>query len=158
MKKGKLLLLAIFSMYAFSVVNTAYGFSVTRPVADAGSPSALAASKYVNASEFIKLSVEQYTAITGMKLNVFQRLAFRAARMRMKHDLKKNPSLRITDYVDGDGSFRIDPLWLILGVLLGPIAVLIAYVTKQESHKITSSWIGFGVAVILTVVLWKSIF
>lgn len=158
MKKLNLLLLPVFSIYAFLVVNTAYGFSASRPVADGGSPSSLAASKYLNASEFIKLSVAQYITLTGKRLNVFQKLAFRAAKMRMKHDLKKNPSLLITDYVDGDGSFRVDPLWLILGVLLGPIAVLIAYVTKQESLKITSSWIGFGVAVILVAVLWKSIF
>lgn len=69
----------------------------------------------------------------------------------MKHDLKKSPNLRITDYIDADGSttFRLDILWLILGILIGPIGVLLAYLTKQEKYKITSSWIGFAVWLIL---------
>ena len=157
MKKIKLLLLASFSVFAFSGMSTLYGFSVIKPAVNTELPS-LAASKYLKASEFIKLSPEEYAAITGKKLNFFQRMSFRVAKMRMKHDLKKNADLLITDYVDGDGSFRVDPLWLILGVLLGPIGVLIAYLTKQESYKITSSWIGFGAAILLSLVFWKSIF
>ena len=46
MKKIKLLLLAAFSIYAFSGVNMAYGFSVIKPVVNADLPSSLAAFKY----------------------------------------------------------------------------------------------------------------
>ena len=146
MKKIKLLLLAVISIYAFSGVNMAYGFSGIKPVE---SP-ALAAVKYLQASEFVKLSAADYTALTGKKLNFLQRLSFKATKLKMKHDLKRNPNLKITDYIDGDGStFRVDALWLIIGIIIGPIGVLIAYATHQEKYKITSSWIGFAVWLLL---------
>ena len=155
MKKIKLLLFIAFSLYAFSCVNRAYGFSIIKP---AEQPSSLEVFKYLKASEFVKLSVQDFNNLTGKKLNFFQRMSFRITKMKMKHDLKKNPELTITDYVDGDGSFRIDILWLILGLILGPIGVLIAYLTRQESYKTTSAWIGFGAAVLLSLVFWKSLF
>jgi hypothetical protein len=55
-------------------------------------------------------------------------------------------------------TFQIDILWLLLGVLLGPIGVLIAYVTKQEQYKLTSSWIGFGIFVLIILLFHSSIF
>ena len=118
MKKIKLLLVAVFSIYAFSGVNMAYGFSGIKPVE---SP-AVASLKYLQASEFVKLSAKEYTALTGKKLNFLQRLSFSVTKMKMKRDLKKNPNLKITDYIDADSTtFQIDALWLILGVLIGPI-------------------------------------
>lgn len=150
MKKIKLLVLAVFSIYAFSGVNMAYGFSVIKPVANTEAPMSLAASKYINVSEFVKLSAKEYATLTGKKLNFLQRLSFNLTKAKMKRDLKKNPNLKITDYIDSDGtSFKLDALWLILGVLIGPIGVLLAYLTKQEKYKITSSWIGFAVWLIL---------
>lgn len=147
MKKIKLLLVAAFSIYAFSGVNMTYGFSVIKPVEP---ESSLAAFKYVKASEFVKLSVKEYSELTGKKLNFLQRLSFKATKMKMKHDLKRNPELKITDYINADSTtFQIDALWLILGILIGPIGVLLAYLTKQEKYKITSTWIGFAVWLIL---------
>jgi uncharacterized membrane protein len=89
----------------------------------------------------------------------------------MKHDLKKNPNLLITDYTNspsGSGS-RFSFLWFILGVagiILGlmmplwplffvcafaPIAV--AYITKQDTVSKKSVWIGFGVGLLLLLLL-----
>lgn len=148
MKKIKLLLLGFFSIYAFAGINTTYGFSVIKPVT--AEPTGLAALKYVQASEFVKLSAKDYSEITGKKLNFMQKLSFKVTKMKMKRDLKKNPDLKLTDYINGDGTtFQIDALWLILGILIGPIGVLLAYLTKQEKYKITSSWIGFAVWLIL---------
>lgn len=157
MKKIKLLLLAAFSIYAFSGVNMAYGFSVIKPVTNAELPSSLAAFKYLKASEFVKLSVKEFNDLTGKKLNFFQRLSFKITKMKMKHDLKKNPDLKITDYVDGNGTFTIDILWLILGFLVG-IGVIAGYLTKQEQYKITSAWIGFGLFLLVVLIFGHSIF
>jgi hypothetical protein len=154
MKKIKLLLLAAFSIYAFSGINMAHGFSVIKPT----EPS-LASVKYLKASEFVKLSAKDYTALTGKKLNFFQRLSFNLTRVKMKHDLKKNPDLKVTDYINGDGrTFQIDLLWLLLGTITGPIGVLIAYVAKVEPYKRTSAWIGFGIFLLILVIFGKSIF
>jgi len=151
MKKIKLIMLAVFSIYAFAGFNSSYGFSIVKP-----DPSAL--WKYMKASEFVKLSPKEFTAITGQKLNFFQRMQFNLTKMRMKHDLKKNPDLKITDYMKagGSSSFQMDILWLILGFLI--IGVILAYVTHQESYKITSAWIGLGLLLLGSILFWHSIF
>lgn len=146
MKKIKLLLLTVVGIFSFAGINMTYGFSGIKPAESVS----MAALKYVQASEFVKLSAKDYEALTGKKLNFLQRLSFKATKMKMKHDLKKNPDLKIFDYVNGEGTtFRIDALWLIIGILIGPIGVLVAYATRQEKHKITSSWIGFAVWLLL---------
>lgn len=150
MKKITFLLIAVFSTYAFSGVNTATAFSIIKPVADKEVPATVNNLKYLQVSEFVNLSVKEYSELTGKKLSFLQKVSFKATKMKMKRDLKKNPDLKITDYVDADGgTFRLDALWLIIGILLGPIGVLIAYVTKQEKYRITSSWIGFGIWLLL---------
>jgi hypothetical protein len=141
MKKIKLLLLATFSIYAFAGVNMSYGFSIIKPAAN----EPASALKYIKASEFVKLSVKEFSDLSGKKLNMFQKFSFKITKMKMKHDLKKNPDLKVTDYFQDGTTFRLDILWLILGILIGPIGVLLAYLTKQEKYKITSSWIGFAV-------------
>jgi hypothetical protein len=157
MKKFKLLFF-LFSLLVFSGISTGYGSAVIRPVENEV-PASMAALKYLQASEFVKLSVSEYTKLTGKKLNFLQKLSFKVTKMKMKHDLKKNSSLKITDYIDGDGTtFQIDILWLLLGLLLPVIGVLIAYLTKQESYKITSAWIGFGAFILVAVIFGGSIF
>ena len=157
MKKIKLLLFAS-GLLVFSGVSTGYGSAVIKPVENEV-PASMAALKYLQASEFVKLSVSEYTKLTGKKLNFLQRLSFKVTKMKMKHDLKRNPSIRITDYIDGNGTtFQVDILWLLLGLLLPVIGVLIAYLTKQESYKITSAWIGFGAFRLVAVIFGGSIF
>lgn len=149
MKKIKLLLLAFFGMYAICGVNIALGFSVIKPVPSNETPTATI-FKLVKVSEFVNLSVQEYSELTGKKLNFLQKLSFKLTKAKMKRDLKKNPDLKITDYINADGAtFRLDALWLILGIIIGPLGVLIAYLTKQESYKITSTWIGFAVWLLL---------
>lgn len=136
-----------------------YGFSVIKPAAENEIPPALAALQYVKVSDFVKLSAKEYSVITGKKLNFLQKLSFKVTKMKMKHDLKKNPALKLSDYVNGDGTtFQVDILWMLLGLLLPVIGVLIAYLTKQESYKITSAWIGFGAFIIVAVIFGGSIF
>lgn len=153
MKKITLLFFAAFSMFALCGTNTTYGFSIVKP-APASEPASLQVLRYLNARDFVNLSVKDYTALTGKKLNFFQRLSFKVTKMKMKHDLKKNPNLTLTDYIDADGSttFKIDILWLLLGLILPVIGVLIAYLTKQEKYKITSAWIGLGAFLIVALV------
>jgi hypothetical protein len=154
MKKINLLLVVI-GIYFFAGANMAYGFSGVKPI---GSPMAL---NYLQPDQFIKLSPKQFTALTGQKLNFFQRLSFKLTKMKLKHDLKKNPDLKLTDYInasgDGNTTFQIDILWLFLGFLVG-IGVIAAYLTKQEKYKITSAWIGLGLFVAGAIIFGHSIF
>ena len=156
-------------------LNTSFGFSIVKPKANDILPSENLYGKYIYASEFVKLSVKEFSLLTGKKLNFIQRLSFRVAKLRMKHDLKKNPNLKITDYIDKQGegnSFDIG--WFLLG-LAGPliglvigaiisstllfivlaIAPLVAvYALKQNKTAKKSAWIGFGAGIILLIIFF----
>src|ERR1700712_2204011 len=53
---------------------------------------------YLKASVFVNLSAKEFAAITGKKLNFFERIYFKVIQRQMKRDLKKNPDLLINDY------------------------------------------------------------
>ncbi len=154
----------------FSNENISYGFSIFKPLPDKANTSDILTEKYLKASEFIKLSARDFSALTGKKLTLFQRLSFKITKMQIRHDLKKNPELKITDYLNksqSSGSFNL--LWFLLG-LAGPLLgaftntlapliilaiapVIIAYATKQERQKINSVWLGFGSGVLALLIV-----
>jgi len=114
----------------------------------------------LRASEFVKLSAKEYGNLVGKKMKFKGRIEFAMLKMKMRHDLKKNPDLFVTDYLTPlkSDKFRLNGLWFALGLFLGPFAVIAAYVTKQEKNKITSTWIGFGVyIVVITIVVLAAI-
>jgi uncharacterized membrane protein len=98
-------------------------------------------------------------------------MSFQIVKLKMKHDLKKNPNLLITDYTKtpSHSDSRFSFLWFILGVagivlgLMMPVLplffvfafapVAIAYATKQDRGSIKSVWIGFGVGLVLLLIL-----
>ena len=107
----------------------------------------------MKASDFIKLSVKDYSLITGKKLRLFEKVSFKIMKMKIKHDLKKNPNLLMTDYYkENKRPFKFNFLWFLIGMLgFAPIGLIIAYLTKQDKDKIISAWIGTGVIVILAI-------
>jgi hypothetical protein len=127
--------------------------------------------QYLKASEFVKLSVSEFSKLTGKNLNWFQRLSFRITKLRLKHDLKKNPDLKITDYdnhAEKDRSFNF--LWFILGLAIPIIGlatgsfllfafvaiapIVLAYAAKQDRRsKIKSVWMGFGLGILFILIL-----
>lgn len=126
-------------------------------------------AQYLKASEFVKLSAREFSELTGKKMNLFQKLSFGITKLRLKHDLRKNPDLTLTDYHKGYNNGGFNFLWFILG-LAGPILglaagglllftliaiapVVIAYATKQDRTKIKSVWIGFGIGLLFILIL-----
>ena len=70
---------------------------------------------YLKASVFVKLSAKEFIAITGKKLNFPQKVYFKIVQKRLKHELKKNPELLISEYYDETKEkFKFDFLWLVV--------------------------------------------
>ena len=174
MKVLKRFLAVIFLSCAFLFIysngHIAYGFSYIKPAPENINSSGHGSVKKLTAKEFIKLSAHDFSMLTGKKLNVFQKLPFAIAKIRIKHDLKKNPDLKITDYLDKDkkgNSFNFG--WFLLGlagpligiftgivvlfVILSVAPVVAAYATKQDRIKKKSVWVGFGVGILLITIL-----
>lgn len=90
--KIKLLLTGLFFLSSIAGTNAAWSFSITRPIKY---PELL---EYIKGSEFTKLSFKQFTMLTGENENLWNKLSFNVMKMRVKHDLKKYPELRLSEY------------------------------------------------------------
>jgi len=104
---------------------------------------------FLRGDVFVKMSAKDFAKATGTRLNFFQRIYFRIIKHRVKHDLKQNPNLLITDYYDADsGTFKFNLLWFVIGSVIGPLGVLLAYYSHQQKNgpdkkdRTTSAWIG----------------
>lgn len=111
--------------------------------------------EYLRASVFVKLSAKEFGAITGKKLNFPQRIYFKIIQRKLKHELKKNPDLLITNYYDPQKEkFKFDPLWFVIAAFIGPLGLLVAYTSKvrkggpTKKNRITSAWLGFALFIL----------
>lgn len=164
------LITAFILIIVFLQTNSSFASSLAVPLTTKQEASTALSAKYFKVSEFVKLSPKEFSKLTGKKLNVFQKLSFEIIKLKMKHDLKRNPGILITDYnkapAKGSG-FNI--MWFLLGIA-GPILglfmpylalfllfsflpVIIAYTTHQDRESIKSVWIGFGVGMLLILLL-----
>jgi hypothetical protein len=81
----------------------------------------------IKASEFIKLSTKEFSLITGKKLNLWNRISFSLLKMKIKHDLEKNPNLSIGDYYQKKGNHSNLPrstLGIIIIAILAVIGII----------------------------------
>lgn len=106
---------------------------------------------YLKASVFVTLSAREFAAVSGTRLNFFQRIYFKAVQRQVKRDLRKNPDLLITNYFDNKThKFKFDALWFVIGAFIGPIGVLLSYYSHQQKNgpnkkdRTTSAWLGFA--------------
>ncbi len=105
---------------------------------------------YLRAAVFVKLSAKEFGTLTGKKLNFPQTIYFKIIQRRLKHELKENPDLLITNYYDPKkAKFKFDALWFVIAAFIGPLGLVLAYTSKQRKggpnrkNKITSAWLGF---------------
>ncbi|HSN08544.1 MAG TPA: hypothetical protein VLS85_05880 [Hanamia sp.] len=166
----KVLIAVLIVLAVFFPENKSYGFSVIVPVTPNSNVQKKLSTKYLNAAEFVKLSAHDFSKLTGQKLNLFQRVAFQITKLKLKHDLKKNPDLKITDYrKEPEKGNGFNFLWFIIGlaapifglftgslilfliIALAPVAT--AYISKQDKINKKSVWLGFGTGIILIFLL-----
>lgn len=100
-------------------------------------------ANYLKAQVFVNLSPKEFTSLTGKKLNFLERLYFKTLQRKMRHELKNNPELLITQYYNGDeGKFKLDAVWFIVGAIIGPLAILFSFTSKQSKNKRASAILG----------------
>ncbi len=138
----------------FLSLQDGYSLSFVRSVPENGEAE-IATPGYLKASVFVNMSASDFAAATGTKLNFFQKIYFKAIKRHVRRDLKKNPDLLMTDYVDQKtGKFKLDALWFVIGIIIGPLGVLLSYYSHQQKNgpnkkdRTISAWIGFGVFVL----------
>ncbi len=120
--------ITVLSICCIMNTNTSLGFSISKPIAD--KPGIIKLSNNLSASDFIKLTAKDFSLITGKKMNLWNRLSFSFLKMRMKHDLKKNPDLKVNDYYAKNGKKHLSVWWIVgIGVVILLLIILITAVS-----------------------------
>jgi hypothetical protein len=94
--------------------------------------------------DFLALTPKKYKELTGKKLTLPQKVSLKLAQKKVKRMVKKGQTvdlMQMTSAVD-TSDFSIGGL--VLGLVLGIIGVLIAYLIGDQS-VIKWSWIGFAI-------------
>ncbi len=101
-------------------ISSSHAASIINPESSpTGSPS-----KYLKASEFVRLSPDEFSRLTGKKLNPIEKVSFRLLKQRMKRDLKKNPALMVSEYFN-PAKKKMSTALLIILIVVG--AILLAF-------------------------------
>ena len=77
------------------------------------------------------IGVNDFENLTGRHLKFFDRLAFKGAQKKLRHSINSDGTVnkRLLNYMSDDEVTTWSKIsWLIKGLLLGPLAVLIAYI------------------------------
>jgi hypothetical protein len=121
MKKIKFLFLLI-SLITIITANSSYGFSIANPTTNTEKYEAV---KYLKISELVNLSPKQFSELTGKKMNMWDKVSFSILKIKMKHDLKKNPNLTFKNYYSSEGKKRLGTIWWILIGIAGLLLILV---------------------------------
>jgi len=104
----------------YFIINTNTSFALALSDPGVNKPDVTKVTNSIKAIEFVKLSAKDISLITGKKMNIWNRLSFSILKMRMKHDLKKDPNLTVADYNSKNGKHRVG----VGGIILLSVAVL----------------------------------
>jgi hypothetical protein len=116
------------------------------------SPNALS---LISAKQFLELTPQKYKELTGKKLNLPQKVELKILQHRVKKMVKKGEVVSMADvqkkfYEMGE----MDLLGFLLGLILGPIGVIIALILKETGDvgPDTVRWSLYGLLVWLAIV------
>ncbi len=104
------------------------------------------------------IQMDELEALTGTEMKFMDRLAFKAAQKKLSKAIDEDGNLTNKKLVKkmqnlADGGFHLGGF--ALGVLLGLIGVLIAYLinTGDTAGRRKWAWIGFGVLVVVALLV-----
>ncbi|MEO7924058.1 MAG: hypothetical protein ABIR30_10285 [Chitinophagaceae bacterium] len=114
--------------------------------------------------ELSELSVKQLELLTDRKLSLFDKVNFRIAQKKLRDNIDRDGTIntkkleKVMSRKGGETGFHLGGF--ALGFFLGVIGVLIAYLLNDDykRNRVKWSWIGFGIALILNIILIIAVF
>ena len=102
-------------------------------------------------SDFFALTPRKYRELTGKKLSLPQHVALKLAKVKVKKMVKKNKPVDLMLVAREIDTNNFDILGFVLGLVLGPLGILIAYLLEGRSSS-TFLWSAIGA------LIWLGIF
>lgn len=153
MKKTLFLILS-FSLIATSFAASNYSY-IPKKAAEIYIP--VAANKQISLMEFSTMKVKDYEKLSGKSLNFFQKIAFKSNQKQLRRSIAADGTIKNDELIKSASASDLTTGFHLggfaLGLFLGPIGVLIAYLihgdASVDKNRIKWSWIGFAVAFLL---------
>jgi hypothetical protein len=104
--------------------------------------------------DFLALTPKKYKELTGKRMSLSQKLSLKIAQYKIKRKVKQNKQVDLYKFTSDFGTDDFNIGGFALGVILGPIGVLIAYLLGDQS-VIKWAWIGgiIWVGIVLLVII-----
>jgi len=117
----------------------------------------------ISLAEFSKLKPQEYEKLANVKLNFFDRMKYNRAMKKLRNSIAEDGTIKNKKLAENLRSAGTDDFTedfhlggAALGVLLGPIGVLIAYLIDDEnkSTRIKWAWIGLIVWLLFAILIF----
>jgi hypothetical protein len=115
----------------------------------------------ISLMELSRIPQSQLELMTGRKMKGFEKTAFNAAQRKLQRNINPDGTFKKKKYEKfftkkakgGETGFHFGGF--ALGFFVGLIGVLIAYLINDDykSNRVKWAWIGFGIAVVINVIL-----
>ena len=123
-------------------VSTVIPAKVTESVAK---PSPFAG---MTVQDFLALTPKKFKELTGKKMSMSQKISLKIAQRKVKKMVKNNEQVDLYKVAPGVDTSDFSIGGFVLGLLLGIIGILIAYLIGDRS-VIKWAWLGFAVWIVI---------
>jgi hypothetical protein len=115
-------------LYASVVAYASNSFgAISRTTDLPGVNASLKSSLIIKVREFVKLTPNQLSVISGKKLTIWNKVSFYLLKRRMKHALKYNPNLTVNDYFATQKDPPKNSLGVGLAIIFGVLILLLIF-------------------------------
>lgn len=101
---------------------------------------------YLKVENFVKYTPSQFETLSGKKLSFTQKMFFKKLQRKLSKSNYTSQDNIMTYYDVQKQKFKLDPVWFVIGVIVGPFAILFSHTIHNSTrNKRISALIGFGV-------------
>jgi hypothetical protein len=144
-KKLTTTMLGLGFLFVFQLVNaTVEPAIITKPVIKENVSTNPQPLSLRTLEDFLSLTPKKYTELTGKKMTLPQKVSLKIAQYKVKRAIKKGKTVDLNALSKEVDTSNFNIGGFVLGLLLGIIGVLIAYLIGDRS-VVKWAWIGFAI-------------